>query len=474
MGMFALTAVRVAVATATSFLAACGGPDSGREGAPSDSVHESEGFSKTILATSVPSSLQSALVERRFELPEGFMESGYAPPGSAEETLANAGMVFVPGTMARFDESKERLEVICATDQVWVVEALMDLWGQFDLEAETKRSRKIEDKLASIVIPSIRFEETPFSKALAILEQESVLHDPAPQDSAGRGIRIVHELPDSKGGDGEGRGNENLANAQEPRISLILDQVPLRIAIRYASIQARYVYSIDGSAVRIRHLDDRSDKTVTRAFLVPPGLFEFLKRWSSQIPLDPFSVTGGNGAEVPMPPAPWMDSGAVHVLSQSLDTLDVPRGVLVLSAAPAMMGRVETLLEPLAYYEPSIEWRKAREEEYERKLDAIFFSRVSFEFEPLWLVLESLRIRSRLLDHESRIWDRGVRIGFEGDFTSDGPYDPFVPTGNPPLDQSLSFDMADVSLRAVFERICRELGCRFEVGESGLKIVPGS
>lgn len=91
------------------------------------------------------------------------------------------------------------------------------------------------EKVTSIIIPSVTFQETPLLEAIQILKQASIEHDTSLPESR-RGVNLLYSY---YGGSGQ----------EETPVTLRLSNVPLIEAIRYTADAAGCDYRIEGGTV---------------------------------------------------------------------------------------------------------------------------------------------------------------------------------------------------------------------------------
>jgi hypothetical protein len=93
--------------------------------------------------------------------------------------------------------------------------------------------KQTERKLDSIVIPEIRFKDTPVREAFALLAQQSTEHDQgSAQDE--RGVQIILKIDEK---------------AEDTLVNLNLDNMSLREALRYTCILAGLKFQADNRVV---------------------------------------------------------------------------------------------------------------------------------------------------------------------------------------------------------------------------------
>ncbi len=133
-------------------------------------------------------------------------------------------------------------------------------------QQEIKGTDQIVAKLNSIIIPKIDLNETPMSEAVEYLKQKGREQDPEK-----KGVNIFLKLaPTAEGGVKSGSKNSGGA-ATEPTINLVLNHVPLYVALDYVSKLANMKLKIDPYAVSIVPLSEPTDLLITKEYKIPPN-----------------------------------------------------------------------------------------------------------------------------------------------------------------------------------------------------------
>lgn len=268
---------------------------------------------------------------------EGAVTKSPEPPRekSPQEVLEEAGIAFPKGSTAE-ELPGNRLIVRNTDSQLDLVEAYTDhlwrdpqvtQWAQGALQfpaaqangpmvatatapMRVGRVRSVEDdlidqqkeKLQEIVLPEVRFDNTPLSEALAQLEAKSRELDPtAPVDGL-KGLNIVMRAGLSGGNlgfEGETLDGEEVSVEDTP-ITLKLTDVPLSEALRYTTELARLKYKVEPHAVAVVPVTELSDDLHTQVFHVPPT---YMESWTSSgggASADPFAALADSdpGSEV--------------------------------------------------------------------------------------------------------------------------------------------------------------------------------
>jgi general secretion pathway protein D len=130
-------------------------------------------------------------------------------------------------------------------------------------QIDTRGTSLINRKLDEIVIPRIDFRDATIREALDFIKQRAAALDTTDQDPSHRGINIVLKAPlDSPE-----------ANA---RITLSLNDIPLRAAIDYVAKAANLKLKIEPYAVAVVPQSEPTDILITKEYKVPPGFITSL------------------------------------------------------------------------------------------------------------------------------------------------------------------------------------------------------
>lgn len=177
----------------------------------------------------------------------------------------------------------------------------------------------IENKLKTIVLPSIEFADTPLSTALEFLTQKSAELDTSEPDPTKKGINFILSAGSGIGGGGGamvppsgdgglgfddpaggGGGGGGLSNeVRNTLITLKLSNVPLVDAVRYTTSLAQLKYKVEPHAVVVVPLSTPDADLYTNVYQVPPTFLNHGGGGSGGGdgggPVDPFSPDTGGG-----------------------------------------------------------------------------------------------------------------------------------------------------------------------------------
>jgi general secretion pathway protein D len=189
-----------------------------------------------------------------------------------------------------YDHTRSRMLRQVAAGWEMPVPASIDGGPPVDIPTDTSTTdiRRIEEKLKTIILPSVEFAETPLQDALEFLQQRSVELDVQEQDITKKGINIVLDAELASGGGGgaaapapEGDdggfgfagGGGGLAGGGGiggTLITLRLTNVPLAEALRYTTSLAQLKYKVEPQAVLVVPLSRPDADLFTNVYVVPP------------------------------------------------------------------------------------------------------------------------------------------------------------------------------------------------------------
>ena len=154
-------------------------------------------------------------------------------------------------------------------------------------DTTTTEIRRTEEKLKTIILPSVEFADTPLRDALEFLQQRSVELDLNETNPAKKGVNIILDEGSFGGGaaaapaaapSGDGFGFEGGGGAPasgggglgDTRITLRLGNVPLAEALRYTTNLAQLKYKVESHAVVVVPLSTPDADLFTNVYVVPP------------------------------------------------------------------------------------------------------------------------------------------------------------------------------------------------------------
>ncbi len=151
-------------------------------------------------------------------------------------------------------------------------------------QLDTRGTSLINRKLDEITIPRVEFTEATIREALDYIRRQSISLDTSEQDPSHKGVNIVLKLaPDSP--------------EASQRITLSLNDVPLRAAIDYVAKAANMKLKVEPYAVVVVPQSEPTDILITKEYKVPPSFISALPSSSGA----PTAGGGGNTAPGSLP-----------------------------------------------------------------------------------------------------------------------------------------------------------------------------
>ncbi len=283
------------------------------------------------------------IVEKALKTAQGYVEIGDFDRAQMEyykvlnadpyNTAARRGMEAVDNERMDHYETaynQTRAEFLRRVAEEWAMPVPASVTGAVLPESTigdstTDRIAEIENKLKTIIIPSVEFVSTPLKDAIDFLRQKAQELDPNPDPTqrgvdiilatggAGGGIDAAPSPAPAAGGDlgfdaGGGGGAPAPAGGsfggggvEQTPITLQLNNVPLVEALRYTLALANLKYKVESNAVVVVPLSAPDKELYTNIYVVPPN---FLSSGGGGA-----GAGGGGGAPVDPFAAPAADGG---------------------------------------------------------------------------------------------------------------------------------------------------------------------
>lgn len=204
-----------------------------------------------------------------------------------------------------------RAELLMEVDKAWELAVPRDAptAGPGDIMDPrlTSGSALIMEKLRSIIIPVIDFEDTSVEEAVDFLRTRSRELDTTTTNPAEKGINFVVRKPqagaaaaaaDATGLEAAAGGLGVVADPGALRVKeLRLTNVPVATALKYICDSTRLKYKVDDFAVTLVPATDDGEDIVTRSFQVPPDFLDALSDGggAAEPAADPFATTAESG-----------------------------------------------------------------------------------------------------------------------------------------------------------------------------------
>jgi general secretion pathway protein D len=186
---------------------------------------------------------------------------------------------------AAYDQT--RAQLLSDVDKAWELSVPPLITGDINtgtqVEGITGGATYILNKLKSIIIPVIDFEDTSVEEAIDFLRLRSIELDTGELDPNRKGINFVIRKPRTGGSGDAGLDADaggGLGAAQDPgalRIKeLRLRNVPLAEALKYICEQTKLRFKVDEFAVTLVPATETDEDLFTRSFRVPPDFLSKL------------------------------------------------------------------------------------------------------------------------------------------------------------------------------------------------------
>lgn len=268
-------------------------------------------------------------------------------------TAARRGMERISRLKAKyFDSARDQaraafLEETAAAWQTAIPKPVHDIdnsdLGQ--LVVPGQRRATAEEKLDSIIVPSVDLSEATLSDAVDFMRQQSVVLDTNELVADRRGISFVIDL---------GNANpERSQRIQSSRFNLSVRDLPLRKILEYVNNATGTSTRIDDHAVVIRPLGVDGEDFITRQFRVPPDFLSTAEIGEGEGEIDPFENGAPNRGLVPrLTAGDFLRQKGVDFPDGAAATFSPTTSILTVKNTRRNMAVVEVIVEALAEAEP--------------------------------------------------------------------------------------------------------------------------
>jgi len=218
---------------------------------------------------------------------------------------------------AAYDQT--RAELLMEVDRAWELAVPIDMPIGLPTEApsiDTGGTSYILNKLRTIIIPRIDFENTTLEEAIDFLRQRSRELDTVEPNPEKKGVSFVIRKPRAAAGEvpleESGLPGATLGDAGPGAViipELKLNNVPLATALKYITDETKMRYRVDDFAVTLVPATEPDEDLYNRSFRVPPDFQSALEAGSTgaaAAPADPFA-TPSVGADKLKPRPPIQD-----------------------------------------------------------------------------------------------------------------------------------------------------------------------
>ncbi len=269
-----------------------------------------------------------------------------------------------------------RAELLSQVDAAWELSIPADAPTEggeiYASGADTEGRAYINEKLRSIIVPKIDFEDTTVQEAIDFLTLRARELDTRELDPAKKGVNFIVRPPRTAsavagagdaGVDPTAAGAESLPlTGSDPaalRIrSLRVSNVPLSVALGYICDQTKLRYKVDDYSVLLVPLTETDQDIFTRTFRVPPDFNTALDTGSEASggdeSVDPFAepAAGGNRRLTPRKPIKELLTANGIAFGEGSSATLSNTGVLLVTNTPSELDKVEQLVTSIASNKP--------------------------------------------------------------------------------------------------------------------------
>jgi general secretion pathway protein D len=230
--------------------------------------------------------------------------------------------------------------------------------------------RRNEEKLKTIILPSVEFADTPLADAIDFLRQRSIELDINEPDVTRKGVNILIDAgpgggmgggaaaapADAGGGFGFEAGGAPAAGGGmggmgDTRISLRLANVPLAEALRYTTSLAQMKYKVEPFAVKVIPASAPEAEMFTNVYVVPPTFLSTGGEGGGAAagPADPFAdpVAGGGGPAARATAKSVLERAGITFAAGSSAIYNAATSQLIVRNTQDQMELVEAYIESI-------------------------------------------------------------------------------------------------------------------------------
>ena len=260
-----------------------------------------------------------------------------------------------------------RAELLMEVDRAWELAVpreapTANLSGNVDPRL-TSGSALIMEKLRTIIIPVVSFEDTSVEEAVDFLRNKSRELDTTTTNPAEKGINFVVRKPqanaaaaaaEATGLEAAAGGLGIVADPGALRVKeLRLTNVPIATALKYICDQVKLKYKVDDFAVTLVPQSDDGEDIVTRSFQVPPDFLTALSDGAAgaePAAADPFATDAGSGPTGLRPRGNVQDllkAKGVPFPANASANFIASNSTLVVRNTPTNMDLIEQIIEAM-------------------------------------------------------------------------------------------------------------------------------
>ncbi len=262
---------------------------------------------------------------------------------------------------AAYDQT--RAELLMEVDRAWELAVPLDMPIGATTEApaiDTGGTSYILNKLRTIIIPRIDFENTTLEEAIDFLRQRSRELDTVEPNPEKKGVSFVIRKPRAAAGGapledsglpGATLGEAGPGSAVIPELKL--SNVPLATALKYITDETKMRYRVDDFAVTLVPATEPDEDLYNRSFRVPPDFQSALEAGSSPsgaaAPTDPFATpaAGGDKLTARLPIQDILTQRGVTFPPGASATFVAASSTLVVRNTPTNIDVIEQIVDSL-------------------------------------------------------------------------------------------------------------------------------
>jgi general secretion pathway protein D len=320
------------------------------------------------------------LVRRTMYMGEGFYNLGKFDEAKREfekvlridqhNTAARRWMERIASTKsdyyrAAYDQT--RAELLMEVDRAWELAVPLDMPIGLPTEQapmDTGGTSYILNKLRTIIIPRIDFENTTLDEAVDFLRQRARELDSTEQDPEKKGVNFAIRLGRAAAGsvplEETGLPGATLGEAGPGAVvipQLKLNNVPLATALKYITDATKMRYRVDDYAVTLVPATEPDEDLYNRSFRVPPDFPSALEAGSEGAaagPVDPFAApaAGGNTLRPRPPIQDLLAQRGVTFPAGASATFVAASSTLVVRNTPTNIDVIEQIVDSLTNLVP--------------------------------------------------------------------------------------------------------------------------
>jgi len=288
------------------------------------------------------------------------------------ETVATA-----KGDYYRAAYDSTRAELLSQVDAAWELSVPADVPNvdptSIGSGEMTSGVAYITEKLKSIIIPRVDFEDTTVEEAIDFLRLRAAELDTTELDPAKKGVNFVIRrprpapagaaAPDAGLTPGAGEAAALPLAVTDPgalRVrQLRIRNVPLAVALKYICDQTKLRTKVDDFSVTLVPLAEGGEDIFTRTFRVPPDFNTALDTGGAAggggAAADPFADSGASGSKTALtarkPILELLKAAGINFAEGSSATLS-NSGVLLVTNTPTELDKVEQLVQTISNTKP--------------------------------------------------------------------------------------------------------------------------